>query len=116
MADKPKVAFYWCASCGGCEEAVVDLAEKILDVVAAVRGATVAGAIEALGIVETTFVASTIEAADAGGQPHRLLPVSLQFDMPAMGAAHLQAETVRSEVNRGELHAAWTRAVAWREL
>ena len=36
MAAKPKVAFYWCASCGGCEEAVVDLAEKILDVVAAV--------------------------------------------------------------------------------
>jgi F420-non-reducing hydrogenase small subunit len=36
MTDKPKVAFYWCASCGGCEEAVVDLAEKILDVVAAV--------------------------------------------------------------------------------
>jgi F420-non-reducing hydrogenase small subunit len=36
MAGKPKVAFYWCASCGGCEEAVVDLAEKILDVVAAV--------------------------------------------------------------------------------
>jgi F420-non-reducing hydrogenase small subunit len=36
MAEKPKVAFYWCASCGGCEEAVVDLAEKILDVVAAV--------------------------------------------------------------------------------
>lgn len=33
---KPKVAFYWCASCGGCDEAVVDLAEKILDVVAAV--------------------------------------------------------------------------------
>ena len=36
MSDKPKVAFYWCASCGGCEEAVVDLAEEILDVVAAV--------------------------------------------------------------------------------
>jgi len=34
-AGKPKVAFYWCASCGGCEEAVVDLAEKILDVVQA---------------------------------------------------------------------------------
>ncbi len=33
---KPKVAFYWCASCGGCEEAVVDLAEDILTVVAAV--------------------------------------------------------------------------------
>lgn len=33
---KPKVALYWCASCGGCEEAVVDLAEGILDVVAAV--------------------------------------------------------------------------------
>jgi len=36
MTGKPKVGFYWCASCGGCEEAVVDLAEKILDVVAAV--------------------------------------------------------------------------------
>ena len=36
MSDKPKVAFYWCASCGGCEEAVVDLAEDILKVVEAV--------------------------------------------------------------------------------
>lgn len=33
---KPKIAFYWCASCGGCEEAVVDLAEDILSVVEAV--------------------------------------------------------------------------------
>lgn len=33
---KPKVAFYWCASCGGCEEAVVDLAEDILTVADAV--------------------------------------------------------------------------------
>ena len=36
MPEKPKIAFYWCASCGGCEESVVDLAENILDVVAAV--------------------------------------------------------------------------------
>lgn len=36
MPDKPKIAFYWCASCGGCEEAVVDLAEDILMVVDAV--------------------------------------------------------------------------------
>jgi F420-non-reducing hydrogenase small subunit len=34
--SKPKVGFYWCASCGGCEEAVVDLAEGILPVVEAV--------------------------------------------------------------------------------
>ncbi len=34
---KPLVAFYWCASCGGCEEAVVDLAEDILKVVEAVE-------------------------------------------------------------------------------
>ncbi len=34
--SKPKVAFYWCASCGGCEEAIVDLAEDILGVVEAV--------------------------------------------------------------------------------
>jgi F420-non-reducing hydrogenase small subunit len=32
--EKPKIAFYWCASCGGCEEAVVDIAEGVLDVVA----------------------------------------------------------------------------------
>jgi len=31
--SKPKIAFYWCASCGGCEETVVDLAEDILGVV-----------------------------------------------------------------------------------
>ena len=36
MSDKPKLGLYWCASCGGCEESVVDLAEGILDVVAAV--------------------------------------------------------------------------------
>src|SRR5512145_1888631 len=32
---KPKIGIYWCASCGGCEEAVVDLAEDILGVVEA---------------------------------------------------------------------------------
>ncbi len=36
MPTKPKIGFYWCASCGGCEEAVVDLAEDILMVVGAV--------------------------------------------------------------------------------
>lgn len=30
---RPKLGIYWCASCGGCEEAVVDLAEDILGVV-----------------------------------------------------------------------------------
>lgn len=34
---KPKVAFYWAASCGGCEEAVVDLGADLLDVVEAVE-------------------------------------------------------------------------------
>ncbi len=34
--DKPKVALYWCASCGGCEEAFIDLAEDLLRVVEAV--------------------------------------------------------------------------------
>jgi len=33
---KPKVAFYWCSSCGGCEETVVDLNEDILKVAGAV--------------------------------------------------------------------------------
>ncbi len=30
---KLKIALYWCASCGGCEEAVVDLAEDLLKLV-----------------------------------------------------------------------------------
>jgi F420-non-reducing hydrogenase small subunit len=34
--SKPKVGFYWCASCGGCEEAIVDLNEGVLKVVEAV--------------------------------------------------------------------------------
>lgn len=34
--SKPKAGFYWCASCGGCEESVVDLAEDILGVVDAI--------------------------------------------------------------------------------
>lgn len=33
---KPKIAFYWCASCGGCEEAVVDLAEDVVAVLGAI--------------------------------------------------------------------------------
>ncbi len=33
---KPKIGFYWFASCGGCEESQVDIAEKILDVINAV--------------------------------------------------------------------------------
>jgi F420-non-reducing hydrogenase small subunit len=33
--EKLKIAFYWAASCGGCEIAVLDVNEKILDVIAA---------------------------------------------------------------------------------
>ena len=33
--QKPKIALYWAASCGGCEIAVLDINEKILDIVAA---------------------------------------------------------------------------------
>ena len=54
----PKVAFYWCASCGGCEEAVVDLAEGILDV---------AGAVDiVLWPVALDFKYSDVEAMDDG--------------------------------------------------
>jgi len=36
MADKPKVAICWLGGCGGCDEAVVDINEVILDVAGAV--------------------------------------------------------------------------------
>ncbi len=32
MSDKPKFAMYWACSCGGCEIAVLNINEKILDV------------------------------------------------------------------------------------
>ncbi len=32
--EKLRFAFYWAANCGGCEIAVLDINEKILDVVA----------------------------------------------------------------------------------
>lgn len=32
---KPKIAFYWCSSCGGCEESVIDLAEDLLTIASA---------------------------------------------------------------------------------
>lgn len=32
MTKKPKIALYWCSSCGGCEESVIDLAEDILKI------------------------------------------------------------------------------------
>ncbi|MEW6002813.1 MAG: oxidoreductase [Nitrospirota bacterium] len=31
--EKPKIALYWCSSCGGCEESVLDLAEDILKII-----------------------------------------------------------------------------------
>ncbi len=37
MAGKPKVAIYWLGACGGCDEAIVDLNEAILQVADAVE-------------------------------------------------------------------------------
>ena len=31
MSEKPRLACAWCASCGGCEEAIVDLGPALLD-------------------------------------------------------------------------------------
>lgn len=35
MAEKPKLAMYWAASCGGCEISILDIEEHLLDVDAA---------------------------------------------------------------------------------
>ena len=32
MLKRPKIALYWCAGCGGCEESVIDLADALLEV------------------------------------------------------------------------------------
>ncbi len=36
MGKKPKIALYWCSSCGGCEESIIDLAEGLLELADAV--------------------------------------------------------------------------------
>lgn len=61
---KPKVALYWCASCGGCEEAVVDLAERVLDFV---------------GLVDIVFwpVALDFKLADVEGMADKSIDVCL---------------------------------------
>ena len=61
---KPKVALYWCASCGGCEEAVVDLNEKILDLI---------------GLVDIVFwpVALDFKLTDVEGMPDRSIDLAL---------------------------------------
>jgi F420-non-reducing hydrogenase small subunit len=81
MTAKPKVAFYWCASCGGCEEAVVDLAEGILDVAAAVdivfwpcamdfKRADVEGLAD--GAITATFVNGAIRSTEQEEMVHLL--------------------------------------------
>jgi bacterial microcompartment shell protein len=57
------------------------------DVVAALRGARAAPAGEALGVIETSTVAATIEAADAGvkGARVRLLELRLADDLGGKG-------------------------------
>ena len=36
MRVKPKMAFYWCSGCGGCEESILDLAGSLADLLARV--------------------------------------------------------------------------------
>ena len=62
--DKAKVGFYWCASCGGCEESVVDLAEKLFDL---------------LDKIEIVFwpVAMDIKKKDVENMPDKSIDVCL---------------------------------------
>ena len=55
---KPKIALYWCASCGGCEEAVIDLGEDLLAVVELVE--------VAFWPVALDFKRADVEALDDG--------------------------------------------------
>jgi F420-non-reducing hydrogenase small subunit len=56
---KPRVAFYWNASCGGCEEAVVDLGEGLLDLLGKVE--------VVLWPVALDFKRADVEAIPDGG-------------------------------------------------
>jgi len=69
---KPKVAIYWCASCGGCEETVVDLNEDILKVVEAVD--------IVLWPVAMDFKKKDIEALDDGEIAVSLINGSIRLE------------------------------------
>lgn len=60
--DKLKIAFYWAASCGGCEIAVLDINERILDVVS---------------IADIVFwpVAMDVKYKDVEGMPDKYIDV-----------------------------------------
>ncbi len=62
-AEKLKLAFYWAASCGGCEIAVLDINEKILDV---------------LNIADIKFwpVAMDIKYKDVEAMPDKYLDIT----------------------------------------
>ena len=59
MSEKPKLALYWAASCGGCEIAVLGIEEKILDV---------AGKFEWTGLVIVTGWAPDITVSGSGAE------------------------------------------------
>lgn len=94
---KPKVAFYWCASCGGCEETVVDLAEDVLKVVAAVDIVFWPCAmdfkredVEAMedGAVTVSFINGAIRSSEQEEMVH-LLRKKSQFVVAFGSCAHL---------------------------
>jgi F420-non-reducing hydrogenase small subunit len=60
--EKLKIAFYWAASCGGCEIAVLDINEKILDVI---------------GIADIVFwpVAMDIKYKDVEAMPDKYIDI-----------------------------------------
>src|SRR3990170_5771773 len=62
--NKLKIAFYWAASCGGCEIAVLDINEKILDVVQ---------------IVDIVFwpVAMDVKYKDVENMPDKYIDITL---------------------------------------
>ena len=71
MSDKPKVAFYWCASCGGCEEAVVDL-----DVVPTLNQRLVGGKVgqRRIAMLHADHRGVFSQKRGGGGRDHRVGP------------------------------------------
>ncbi len=72
MTEKPKIALYWCSSCGGCEESVIDLAEDILEVATAVD--------IVFWPVALDFRYEDVAAIDDGGISATLINGSIRMD------------------------------------
>ena len=107
---KPRIALYWCASCGGCEEAVLDMAEGLLRLTSSVDIVFWPAVMDTRYAELTDFPDGSIHASLINGaiqqEDHvhmaRLLRRKSQFVIASGACAHLGGVIGLANLNRPE--------------